>query len=90
MTTRVQRDWKVTTGYRILLRVAWGVVALALYMAAVAAILDSPGVWWIVAGLALGAMGLGALLPEPVPRDQIVERRTRVDPTGPEAHRRAR
>lgn len=78
MVTRVQRDWKVTTGYRNLLRLGWGVTLLATYLGAAAAVLDSAGVWWIVAGLALGTILLAALLPEPVPRDQIIEKRTRM------------
>ena len=85
MTTRVQRDWKVTTGYRNLVRLGWGVILLALYLATAAAVLDSSSVWWIVAALATGAILLTSLLPEPVPRDQLVERRTWVDPTGPRA-----
>jgi hypothetical protein len=80
MTTRVQRDWKVTTGYRVLLRVGWGVMGLAVYFAAAAAVLDSTSVWWAVAALAAGALGLVSNLPEPVPRDQLVERRSAVDP----------
>lgn len=80
MTTRVQQDWKVTTGYRVLLRIGWGVMVLAVYLAGAAAVLDSAGVWWMVAGLAVGAIGLVAFLPEPVPRDQLVARRNSVDP----------
>lgn len=80
MTTRVQQDWKVTTGYRVVLRLGWGVIVLALYLVGAAAVLDSTRMWWAVAGLAAGAMCLSALLPEPVPRDQIVGRRTWVDP----------
>lgn len=82
MTTRVHRDWKVTTGYRNLVRLGWGAIALAVYLAGAAAVLDSARVWWMVAGLALSVMLLSALLPEPIPRDQIVERRTHVEPTG--------
>ena len=80
MTTRVQRDWKVTTGYRVLLRAGWAVMVLALYLTGAAAVLDSARVWWMVVGLAVGALALVAILPEPVPRDQLVARRTRVDP----------
>jgi hypothetical protein len=83
MTTRVQRDWKVTTGYRMLLRVGWGVIVLAVYLAGAAAVLDSSTVWWIVAALAIGAMAVSAALPEPVPRDEITGRRTWVDPLHP-------
>ena len=81
MTTRVQRDWKVTMGYRILLRVGWGVILLALYLAGAAAAFDSIAGWWAVAGLAIGAMLVSALLPEPVPRDQITGRRNWVGHT---------
>ena len=79
MTTRVQRDWKVTAGYRIVLRLGWAVMVFAVYLAGAAAVLDSSSVWWMVAGLATGALGLVAVLPEPVPRDQLVGRRTSVD-----------
>lgn len=83
MTTRVQRDWKVTTGYRVLLRVGWGVMGLAVYFAAAAAVLDSSGVWWAVAALAVGALLLVSVLPEPVPRDHLVARRNTIDPRHP-------
>ena len=79
MTTRVQRDWKVTAGYRIVLRLGWAVMVFAVYLAGAAAVLDSSSVWWVVAGLAIGALGLVAILPEPVPRDQLVGRRNSVD-----------
>lgn len=79
MTTRVQQDWKVTTGYRVLLRVGWGVMGLAIYFTAAAAVLDSASVWWMVAALAAGALWLVSILPEPVPRDHLVERRTAID-----------
>jgi hypothetical protein len=75
MTTRVQTDWKVTTGYRILLRIGWAAIARAIYCATAAAVLDSMGVWMLVAGLALGVMLLVGVLPEPVPRDLIIGRR---------------
>ena len=79
MTARVQRDWKVTMGYRILLRIGWAAIAVAIYFAAAAAVLDSIGVWWIVAGLASSVMLLMSLLPEPVPRDLIIGPRNWVD-----------
>ncbi len=75
MTTRVQRDWKVTTGYRILLRIGWAAIAVALYFATAAAMLDSMGAWMVVAGLAIAVMVLVGVLPEPVPRDLIIGRR---------------
>ncbi len=80
MTTRVQRDWKVTTSYWILLRIGWAAIVVAIYFATAAAVLDSMGVWWIVAGLALGVMLLMAALPEPVPRDLITGSKNWVDP----------
>ncbi len=83
MTTGVQHDWKVTTGYRILLRIGWAVIAVAVYFATAAAVLDSIAVWWIVAGLALAVMTLTAVLPEPVPRDLIIGPRNWVDPDPP-------
>ena len=66
-------------GYRILLRIGWAAIAVAIYFAAAAAVLDSIGVWWIVAGLASSVMLLMSLLPEPVPRDLIIGPRNWVD-----------
>ncbi len=80
MTTSVQRDWKVTTGYRIMLRIGWAAISMAIYFAAVAAVLDLMSVWWIVVGLAVGVMLLVSVLPEPVPRDLLIGPRTWVDP----------
>jgi len=80
MTTSVQRDWKVTTGYRIMLKIGWAAISMAIYFAAVAAVLDSMSVWWIVAGLALGVMLLVSALPEPIPRDFLIGSRKWVDP----------
>lgn len=80
MTSRVQRDWKVTTSYRNLLRVGWAAIAVAIYFATAAALLDSIRVWWIVFGLALSVMLLMSLLPEPVPRDLITGSPTWVGP----------
>jgi hypothetical protein len=79
MTTRAERDWKVSTSYRILLRIGWAAIAVAVYFATAAAILDSVGVWWMVSGLAVGAMVLASVLPEPVPRDYLNSGTTRVD-----------
>ena len=73
-------DWKVTTGYRVLVKVGWGVTALAVYLAAAALILGSVTVWWMVAALAASAILVGLLLPEPVPREMITGHRTQVDP----------
>lgn len=64
----------------MLLRIGWAVMAFAVYLAGAAAVLDSAGVWWMVAGLAMGAIGLVAFLPEPVPKDHLVARRNSVDP----------
>jgi hypothetical protein len=79
MTTQAARDWKVSTSYRILMRIGWATIAVAVYFATAAAILDSVGVWWIVAGLAVGVMLLAAVLPEPVPQDYLNGAHTRVD-----------
>lgn len=80
MTARAHRDWKVTTSYRVLLKIGWAVIAMAVYFATAAAVLDAMAVWWIVAGLAAGVMLLMAALPEPVPRDLITGPHTMVDP----------
>jgi hypothetical protein len=80
MTTRVQPDWKVTTGYRVLLHVGWIIISSAVSLVAAAAVFDLSGTWWMVAGLAAGVLGLVTMLPEPVPRDQLVARRNRIDP----------
>ena len=71
MTTQVQRDWKVTAGYRNLLRIGWAIILVAIYFATAAAVLDSMSVWWIVAGLAVAVLLLMSVLPEPLPRDFI-------------------
>jgi hypothetical protein len=65
------RDWKLTTGHRILLQVCWGVIALAVYLGAAASWFDAAAVWWAVAGLAVLVIVTTLLLPEPVPRDMI-------------------
>ena len=72
-------DWKVTTGYRVLVKLGWAAIALAVYFAAAAFILGSVRVWWMVAALAASAILVGLLLPEPVPRDMLNEHRTMVD-----------
>lgn len=73
MTTHTTRipDWKITTGYRILVKIGWAVIVLAVYFAAAASILDATAIWWIVAGLAVTVILTSMLLPEPVPRDMI-------------------
>ena len=83
MTTQSTRlpDWKVTTGYRVLVKIGWGIVILATYLAGAASILDAIAVWWMVVVLALVAILTVLLLPEPVPREMI---------TGPKNHIEAR
>ena len=83
--TTVERatDWKVTIGYRMLLRLGWGVFALAIYGAIVALVVGAPGAWWMSAGLALLALLVVALLPEPVPAGMIVERCTHIEAKHP-------
>ena len=73
-------DWKVTTGYRVLVKIGWGATALAVYLGAAASLLGVQGVWWIVAGLAVAAILVGMLLPEPVPREMITGHRNQIDP----------
>ena len=72
MTTHVTRvpDWKITTGYRVLVKIGWGVIVLAVYFAGAASILGAV-IWWIVAGLAIIVILTTLLLPEPIPRDMI-------------------
>ena len=80
MTTQTHTpDWKVTTGYRILVRIGWVATTLAVYMAGVALIFESSRVWWVVVALATSAILTGLLLPEPVPRDMLNGSRTMVD-----------
>jgi len=83
--TTIERaaDWKVTVGYRMLLRVGWGLLALAIFGGVVALVVGAPGAWWMAAGLALLAMLVVALLPEPVPAEMITGRRTRIDTRRP-------
>lgn len=70
----------MTTGYRVVLGLGWSTVVMAAYLAGAAAILDSIAIWWLVAGLALSAMLLRALLPDPVPREYITGGRNEVGP----------
>ncbi len=76
-------DWKVTTGYRILVKVGWGMTVLAVYLGVAAFVAGVAQVWWVVAALAVATILMGAMLPEPVPREMITGHRTRVDPTRP-------
>jgi hypothetical protein len=64
-------DWKVTTGYRVLIKVGWTAVALALYGAVVAVVVGLDQGWWAAAGAAAFALLVGALMPAPVPRELI-------------------
>jgi ABC-type spermidine/putrescine transport system permease subunit I len=76
-------DWKVTAGYRFLLKLGWAVLALAAYGVVVALILGVPGAWWMAAGLAVLALLVVGFLPEPVPSEMITGRRTRIDTRRP-------
>ncbi|HAX81876.1 MAG TPA: hypothetical protein DCY40_04840 [Actinobacteria bacterium] len=73
MTTQTThlRDWKLTTGHRVLVQVGWGLIALAVYLGAAASWFDTAAIWWAVAGLAVVVILTSLLLPEPVPRDMI-------------------
>jgi hypothetical protein len=72
-------DWKVTTGYRVLVKIGWAATALAVYLGAAALILGSVTVWWLVVALAVAGIVAGLMLPEPVPHDMLDGRRTMVD-----------
>ena len=76
-------DWKVTVGYRLLLRVGWGLFALAAWGGVVALVVGAPEAWWMSAGLAVLALLLVALLPEPVPVEMLTGRKTRVNTKRP-------
>ena len=76
-------DWKVTSGYRVLLQVGWGLVALAAFGGVVALVVGAPGAWWMSAGVAVVALLLAAFLPEPVPSGMLTARRTRIDTRRP-------
>jgi hypothetical protein len=75
-------DWKVTTGYRVLMKIGWAVTALAIYLGVAATLVGADRLWWIVAALAIVGILVGLLLPEPVPRDMITGPRNRIDPLG--------
>jgi predicted cobalt transporter CbtA len=70
------RDWKLTTGHLVLMKIGWGVVVLAVYLAAAATIFDSAVAWWIVAGLAIIALATALSLPGPVPKELLTGSRT--------------
>ncbi len=77
-------DWKVTTGYRVMLAVGWGAFMLAAYLAVVAAVLEFPEVWWVAGGFAAIALLTSALLPEPVPSKMITGARNHIDGRSPQ------
>ncbi len=70
-TADFARDWKVTTSYRVLLKVAWGFVLFAILVAVLAALDGASVGWWAAAGLATLALIMGAMLPEPLPAEMI-------------------
>jgi hypothetical protein len=76
-------DWKVTVGYKTLLRVGWGLFALAIWGGVIALVAGAPGAWWMAAGLAVLALLLVAFLPEPVPAEMLTGRRTHIDTRRP-------
>ena len=65
--------------HRLLMRVGWAGIALAVYFATAAALLDSVRAWWAVVAVAVIVLIVAALIPEPVPHDLIVDGRRRVD-----------
>ncbi|MCJ7726590.1 MAG: hypothetical protein MUP76_09430 [Acidimicrobiia bacterium] len=76
-------DWKVTTGYRVLIKVGWLAVALAIYGAAIALVVGIASAWWMAAGMAAFALLVGALMPAPVPRELITGGRNHIDARRP-------
>jgi len=80
---RLPRDWKVTTGYRVLIKVGWLAIGLALYGAAVGVVIGIEEGWWAAAGLSGFALLVGVLIPAPVPRDLIVGGRNHIDTRRP-------
>jgi hypothetical protein len=72
-------DWKVTTGYRVMLAVGWSAFILALYLAVVAFVLSFAAVWWIAGGFAVLALVTSVMLPEPVPAEMITGGRNHID-----------
>jgi hypothetical protein len=71
-------DWKVTTGYRILLAAGWAALLLACSGALLAVLLRVPVAWWLAVGSALLAIGAAAFLPEPVPAEMITGNRNHI------------
>jgi len=76
---RAPRDWKVTAGYRVLIKVGWVAVGFALYGAAVAVVVGIEEAWWMAAGMAGFALLVGVLMPAPVPRELITGGRNHID-----------
>lgn len=76
-------DWKVTTGYRLLLRAGWGALALAVYGVVLAVGLGVARAWWMAAGLAAVALLVVMILPEPVPAEMITGRKNRINSERP-------
>jgi hypothetical protein len=74
-------DWKVSTAYRVLIIIGWGACILALYSLVIGLVLGFPTAWWMAAAFALAALALSGLLPEPVPAEMIIDKRTRVETT---------
>ena len=72
-------DWKVTTGYRVMLAAGWSAFILAVYLGVVATVLGFPTVWWVAGGFAVLALITVAFLPEPVPAEMITGGRNRID-----------
>lgn len=62
-----------------MVNVGWAIVALSVYLAFAATFTGLDEMWWVVAGLALLGMLVAVTLPEPVPRDLIMERQRWVD-----------
>ena len=76
---RPPTDWKVTTGYRVLMKVGWLAIGLALYGAAVAVVVGIPEAWWVTFGMACVALIVSVVMPEPVPREMITGGRNHID-----------
>ena len=72
-------DWKVTTGYRVMLAAGWSLFVLAAYLGVVATVLGLPAIWWIAGAFAVLALITVAFLPEPVPAEMITGGRNRID-----------
>lgn len=69
-------------GHRVLVKVGWAATILAAYLAAVALVLGSMRVWWMVVAFAASGILTGLLLPEPVPGDMLNRSRAMVGSPG--------